>query len=87
MSFKSFIKDMRGELGSISGIDGWANLPPDLLRDVLIRIDTSEGTWPPRKNVVACAGVCRNWREVMKEIVKSPEVSGKFTFPISLKQV
>ena len=65
----------------------WANLPPVLLRDVLIRIDTSEDTWPPRKNVVACAGVCRNWREIMKEIVKSPEVSGKLTFPISLKQV
>ena len=65
----------------------WVNLPPELLRDVLIRIDTSEDTWPPRKNVVACAGVCRNWREIMKEIVKSPEVSGKLTFPISLKQV
>ncbi|KAK7817397.1 tubby-like F-box protein 3 [Quercus suber] len=64
----------------------WVNLPPELLRDVLIRIDTSEDTWPPRKNVVACAGVCRNWREIMKEIVKSPEVSGKLTFPISLKQ-
>ncbi|OMO77858.1 hypothetical protein CCACVL1_14766 [Corchorus capsularis] len=64
----------------------WANMPPELLRDVLMRIEASEGTWPPRKNVVACAGVCRNWREIMKEIVKTPEISGKLTFPISLKQ-
>ncbi|PWA74752.1 tubby-like protein [Artemisia annua] len=65
----------------------WANMPPELLRDVLMRIEESEGVWPVRKNVVSCAGVCRNWREVMKEIVKIPEVSGKLTFPISLKQM
>lgn len=64
----------------------WANMPPELLRDVLMRIEASEDTWPPRKNVVACAGVCRNWRDIVQEIVKSPEVSGKLTFPISLKQ-
>ena len=65
----------------------WANMPPELLRDVLMRIEASEITWPPRKNVVACAGVCRSWRKIMKEIVKTLEVSGKLTFPISLKQV
>lgn len=65
----------------------WANLPPELLRDVLMRIEASEDTWPPRKNVVACAGVCRSWRKIMIEIVKTPEVSCKLTFPISLKQV
>ncbi|XP_071721158.1 tubby-like F-box protein 3 [Rutidosis leptorrhynchoides] len=64
----------------------WANMPPELLRDVLMRIEASECTWPLRKNVVSCAGVCRNWREIMKEIVKNPEDSGKLTFPISLKQ-
>ncbi|GMI66564.1 tubby like protein 3 [Hibiscus trionum] len=64
----------------------WANMPPELLRDVLMRIEASETTWPPRKNVVVCAGVCRNWREIMKEIVKTPEISCKLTFPISLKQ-
>ncbi|XP_010536311.1 PREDICTED: tubby-like F-box protein 3 [Tarenaya hassleriana] len=64
----------------------WANMPPELLRDVLRRIEESEEIWPCRKNVVACAGVCRNWREIMKEIVKVPQVSGKLTFPISLKQ-
>ncbi|XP_015088369.1 tubby-like F-box protein 3 [Solanum pennellii] len=64
----------------------WANMPPELLRDVLMRIEESDSDWRPRKNVVACAGVCRSWREIMKEIVKTPEVSGKLTFPISLKQ-
>lgn len=65
----------------------WANMPPELLRDVLVRLEASESAWPPRKHVVACAGVCRSWREIMKEMVKTPELSGKLTFPISLKQV
>ncbi|XP_051139760.1 tubby-like F-box protein 8 [Andrographis paniculata] len=64
----------------------WAGLPPELLRDVIKRLEESETTWPARKNVVACAGVCRSWREMCKEIVQSPESSGKLTFPISLKQ-
>ncbi|KAK6164767.1 hypothetical protein DH2020_001631 [Rehmannia glutinosa] len=76
---------------SVSAIDGlrqscWANMPPELLRDVLMRIEESECTWPSRKNVVACAGVCRSWREIMKEIIRTLEVSGMLTFPISLKQ-
>ena len=65
----------------------WANMPQELLREVLMRIEASENSWPPRKSVVACAGVCRSWREITKEIVKTPEVSTKITFPISVKQV
>ncbi|CAD5182913.1 tubby-like F-box protein 8 [Musa acuminata AAA Group] len=64
----------------------WASLPPELLRDVIKRLEASESTWPSRKYVVACAAVCRTWREMCKEIVKSPEFSGKLTFPIALKQ-
>ncbi|KAL6563848.1 Tubby-related protein 3 [Orobanche gracilis] len=64
----------------------WANMPSELLRDVLARIEESDCSWPQRKNVVACGGVCRSWREIMKEIVRNLEVSGKLTFPISLKQ-
>nr|ACF81323.1 unknown [Zea mays] len=64
----------------------WASLPPELLRDVIERLETSEDTWPSRKHVVACAAVCRTWREMCREIVKSPEFSGKITFPVSLKQ-
>lgn len=64
----------------------WASLPPELLRDVVMRLEESESVWPARKHVVACAAVCRSWREMCKEIVKSPEFSGKITFPVSLKQ-
>ncbi|NP_001148856.2 tubby protein isoform X1 [Zea mays] len=64
----------------------WSQLPPELLREVLVRIEASESWWPARKNVVSGAGVCRTWRGIMKEAVRVPEVSGKLTFPISLKQ-
>lgn len=65
----------------------WANLPPELLRDVIRRLEASESTWPNRKHVVSCAAVCRAWREMCQEIVLSPELCGKLTFPVSLKQV
>lgn len=65
----------------------WASLPPELLRDVIKRLEASESTWPARKHVVACAAVCRSWREMCKEIVQRPELCGKLTFPVSLKQV
>ncbi|PKA64785.1 Tubby-like F-box protein 8 [Apostasia shenzhenica] len=64
----------------------WANLPPELLRDVIKRLEVSESTWPSRKHVVSCSAVCRSWREMCKEIVRSPEFCGKLTFPVSLKQ-
>ncbi|KAL1194562.1 Tubby-like F-box protein 5 [Cardamine amara subsp. amara] len=64
----------------------WANLPPELLRDVVKRLEECESTWPGRKHVVACAAVCKTWRKMCKDIVKSPEFSGKLTFPVSLKQ-
>ncbi|CAK9179136.1 unnamed protein product [Ilex paraguariensis] len=64
----------------------WANMPSELLREVLVRIEASESSWPLRKSVVACAGVCRSWREIVKEIVRTPEGSGKLTFPVSVKQ-
>ncbi|KAI3883247.1 hypothetical protein MKX03_009934 [Papaver bracteatum] len=79
------------DLELLRGLDAlkqscWANMPPELLRDILMRIEEADSMWPSRKNVVACAGVCRSWREVTKEIVNTPEMSGKLTFPISLKQ-
>nr|GME16179.1 tubby-like F-box protein 8 [Ipomoea batatas] len=64
----------------------WANLPPELLFDVIRRLEESESTWPARKHVVACAAVCRSWRSMCKEIVRGPESCGKLTFPVSLKQ-
>ncbi|KAL7199934.1 hypothetical protein ACSBR2_022111 [Camellia fascicularis] len=64
----------------------WANLPLELLCDVIKRLEESESNWPARKHVVACAAVCRSWRSMCKEIVRSPEFCGKLTFPVSLKQ-
>lgn len=65
----------------------WADLPPELLHDVIERVEASESTGPARRDVVACASVCKSWREVTKEIVRTPEECGMITFPISLKQV
>ncbi|KAK9670202.1 hypothetical protein RND81_13G185400 [Saponaria officinalis] len=64
----------------------WANLPPELLLDIIWRVEASETVWPARSVVVFCAAVCRSWREVTKEIVQTPEECGRLTFPISLKQ-
>ncbi|KAJ7564130.1 hypothetical protein O6H91_02G003700 [Diphasiastrum complanatum] len=64
----------------------WASMPPELLTDVIKRLECSESSWPSRKHVVACAAVCSTWREITKELVQAPELSGKLTFPISLKQ-
>ncbi|CAG7864605.1 unnamed protein product [Brassica rapa] len=64
----------------------WANLPPELLLDVIKRLEESESNWPARKHVVACASVCRSWRAMCQEIVLCPEICGKLTFPVSLKQ-
>ncbi|XP_062184316.1 tubby-like F-box protein 7 [Phragmites australis] len=64
----------------------WASLPPELLRDVMKRLEEDESSWPSRKDVVACASVCKTWREMCKDIVRTPELCAKLTFPVSLKQ-
>ncbi|CAD5194912.1 unnamed protein product [Musa acuminata subsp. malaccensis] len=64
----------------------WANLPPELLLDVIQRVEASEVAWPERRHVLACAAVCRSWRNITKEVVRSPEQCGQITFPFSLKQ-
>ncbi|KAA0033461.1 hypothetical protein IC582_026945 [Cucumis melo] len=98
MSLKTIFQDMRSRSRCVvqdasappptDALDQscWANMPQELLREVLMRIEASETSWPFRKSVVACAGVCRSWRAITKEIVKTPEVSGRLTFPISIKQ-
>lgn len=54
----------------------WANLPPELLLDIIQRVEASETSWPARRDVIACASVCKSWREITKEIVKTPEQCG-----------
>ena len=51
------------------------------------RLEASETSWPARRALVACASVCKLWREITKDVVKTPEQCGFITFPISLKQV
>lgn len=78
-------------LPSGDGYDGeeshWAEFPPELLWNVVKRLEASESAWQGRRNVVACAAVCRAWRRVCKEVVGVPEISAKLTFAASLKQV
>ncbi|KAK4346853.1 hypothetical protein RND71_033192 [Anisodus tanguticus] len=64
----------------------WANLPPELLLDIIRRVEESEESWPARSVIVFSASVCKSWREITKEIVRTPEECGRLTFPISLKQ-
>lgn len=64
----------------------WAGMPTELLIDIIGRVEASEVTWPARRQVVACAAVCRSWRVITKEVVDVPELSGRITFPVSLKQ-
>lgn len=64
----------------------WAILPPELLRNVLQRVELADCNWAARKDVVACSAVCRTWRIIVKELVKGPDESFKLTFPTSLKQ-
>lgn len=66
--------------------DRWSCMLSELLADIIKRVETTEDRWPLRKSVVACACVCRKWREVTTSIVRSPQESGMITFPSSLKE-
>ncbi|GMH05586.1 hypothetical protein Nepgr_007426 [Nepenthes gracilis] len=63
----------------------WSTMLPELLIEIIRRVEASEDKWPLRRNVVACACVCKKWRDITKEIVKSPVSSGRITFPSCLK--
>ncbi|URD99131.1 tubby-like F-box protein [Musa troglodytarum] len=64
----------------------WASILPELLREILRRVEAGGERWPMRKDLVSCACVCRSWREVTKGVVRPPLGTGKITFPSSLKQ-
>ncbi|KAJ7948753.1 Tubby-like F-box protein [Quillaja saponaria] len=64
----------------------WSTMLPELLAEIIQRVEVSEDRWPNRQNVVACACICKRWRDMTREIVKSPSQSGKITFPSCLKQ-
>lgn len=65
----------------------WSSMLPELLREIIQRVEASEDAWPNRHTVVSCACVCKRWRDITKEIVRATPHSGKITFPSCLKQV
>ncbi|KAL1539540.1 Tubby-like F-box protein 5 [Salvia divinorum] len=64
----------------------WASLPPELLLDIIVRVEANQSVWPARRSVVCCAAVCKSWRGIVREVVQTPEQCGLLTFPMSLKQ-
>ncbi|KAE9458031.1 hypothetical protein C3L33_10059, partial [Rhododendron williamsianum] len=62
------------EDGAVSGDTGggssWSTMLPELLGEIIQRVEASEDRWPVRQNVVACACVCKRWREMTREIVR-----------------
>lgn len=67
--------------------DRWSTMLPELMEEIIKRVESSEERWPLRRSVVACACVCRHWREVTTGVVRPPLESGTITFPSSLKEV
>ncbi|XP_047179356.1 tubby-like F-box protein 7 [Vigna umbellata] len=66
--------------------DGWSNMLPEILYEIVRRVDAAEELWPNRQNVVSCACVCKRWRDITREVVREPLHTGKITFPSCLKQ-
>ena len=71
----------------MQGESSWSSMLPELLREIIQRVEASEDGWPNRQNVVSCACVCKRWRDITKEIARGTPHSGKITFPSCLKQV
>lgn len=73
-------------LGEEDG-DRWARMLPELIVEIVRRVEAAGDPWPFRKDVVSCACLCRRWREVTIGTVRRLPESGKITFPSSLKEV
>ncbi|KAJ6823123.1 tubby-like F-box protein 1 isoform X1 [Iris pallida] len=66
--------------------DRWSRMLPELLHEIIRRLESSAERWPARRSVVSFACVCRRWRETALCVVRPPLESGRITFPSSLKQ-
>ncbi|XP_057766418.1 tubby-like F-box protein 7 [Salvia miltiorrhiza] len=73
---------------AIDDSDLWAGMLPELLGEIMQRVEATEDQSPHRQNVVACACVCRQWREAAKEAAEKASIHhpGIITFPSSLKK-
>lgn len=60
---------------------------PELLVEIIKRVERCDDTWPVRRDVVACGCVCKRWRDITREVVLPPVKCGLITFPSCLKQV
>lgn len=67
--------------------DRWERMLPELIGEIVRRVEAAGDRWPFRKDVVSCACLCRRWREVTIGTVRPLPESGKITFPSSLKEV
>ena len=65
----------------------WSALVPELLDDILRRVDAGAERWPQRRDLVVFASVCHRWREAAVALVRPPLRCGGITFLSSLKQV
>ncbi|CAA7053236.1 unnamed protein product [Microthlaspi erraticum] len=54
----------------------WASLPPELLHDIIRKVEESDTAWPAPAAVVSCASVSKSWRGIPMETVKIPEQCG-----------
>ncbi|KAI4969759.1 hypothetical protein ZWY2020_000673 [Hordeum vulgare] len=61
----------------------WSRLLPELLTDIVRRINAGAERWPPRREVVACACVCRRRRDAAVSIVRPLESAGSPSFSLS----
>ncbi|KAL5789897.1 hypothetical protein ACOSQ2_004785 [Xanthoceras sorbifolium] len=82
MSFRSIVREVRDSFGSLSR----RSFDVRLISHHRGKSHGSLHDLHDQPHVVACAAVCRSWRAMCKEIVRSPEFCGKLTFPVSLKQ-
>ncbi|GMN54364.1 hypothetical protein TIFTF001_023494 [Ficus carica] len=85
-SAESVVGGVDGDGDNSGSASSWAFMLPELLGEIMRLVEASEERWPNRQSVVACACVCKRWRDIAKEIVRSPSRAGRITFPSCLKQ-
>jgi hypothetical protein len=74
-----------GEVEEEVDEERWPRLLPELLTDIVCRIDTGAERWPPRCDFIACACVYRCWHDAEFPVVRPRLECGRTTFPSSLK--
>ncbi|CAD5315421.1 unnamed protein product [Arabidopsis thaliana] len=70
---------------NMAGSSSWSAMLPELLGEIIRRVEETEDRWPQRRDVVTCACVSKKWREITHDFARSSLNSGKITFPSCLK--